>query len=448
MAGFDFYTLSNPLEIDSNTEYTLIGGNTTLGVVLSFTEYDDNNNIIVTHDNVTTKTFTTSPTTTKLVGGVKRYSNSITINNFIVKPMLIKGNIIHSEYVPYNSIEFKAHNRNFINNNDLNYISTNISASQIFLTTLDTGIRFTTTFKSGGVPSVTFRLFDLTPYAGKTIRIKATFASNGFIRLSRESDDRNQKITINTIPSNTIYSFDVPNDISSLGDAKYFCYALGINNPTADSTTVDFTDLILTIDDEDMTYVPHQEQTSYFTFEEGQYLAEGDYLADDGIHKVWSKITFDGTENWQLGAHFYCLNILQYYAQSNEKIYSNFFKFAYPDASNDNCIFVPGFTGQQTKNIWIKATQYETVNDFTTWLATQYANGTPVICQYQLVEEIVIPYTPNQQAQWNAIKKMMTYKGTTNIIGIGNLNPNIEAIGIRDINSMFENLDNRLSLLE
>jgi len=454
LAGFDFYTLSNPLEIDSNTEYTLIGGNTTLGVVLSFSEYDDNNNLVTTHDNVTTKTFTTSPTTTKLVGGIKRYSNQITINNFITKPMLIKGKIIPSEYVPYNSIAFKAHNRNFINNNDLNYIGTNILASQISLTTLDTGIRFTTTFKSGGVPSVTFRLFDLTPYAGKTIRIKATFANNGFIRISRESGDRNQKVTINTIPSNTIYSFDVPNDISSFGDAKYFCYALGITNPTANSTTVDFTDLILTIDDEDMTYEPYQEQVKYFTFEEGQYLAEGGYLEDRGIYNNRNHVVFDGVSDGRK------VNLVNLYS-SNGLYYcvcNNVFPDGktFTDGANVENLVCTHFqstigvainhcyrTGRGFTFVFVLIDQtITTAEQANAWLQEQYANGTPVKLEYPLENPQPTPYTPTQQAQWNEIKKMKTYKNVSHISTEGGtLDPSLDVVYYKDLETMFNEQD-------
>ena len=99
--SFFINDINDPISILPNTTYTLSGGSTTDGVVLNFTEYDDNNNVITTHDNVTTKTFTTSSSTTRLIGMLKRYSNSISINNFTIKPKLQKGTVT-TPYSPYN----------------------------------------------------------------------------------------------------------------------------------------------------------------------------------------------------------------------------------------------------------------------------------------------------------------------------------------------------------
>ena len=46
------------------------------------------------------------------------------------------------------------------------------------------------------------------------------------------------------------------------------------------------------------TYVAHKEKRYNFPLSEGQYLASGDYLARDGIHKIRGKVTYDGTETW------------------------------------------------------------------------------------------------------------------------------------------------------
>lgn len=52
---------------------------------------------------------------------------------------------------------------------------------------------------------------------------------------------------------------------------------------------------------------------------------------------------------------------------------------------------------------------------FKTWLAEQYANGTPVKIQYELATEVIDPYTEEQQTAWEQIKNLKTYKPVTHI---------------------------------
>lgn len=52
---------------------------------------------------------------------------------------------------------------------------------------------------------------------------------------------------------------------------------------------------------------------------------------------------------------------------------------------------------------------------FKTWLAEQYANGTPVKIQYKLAEEKTEDFTEEQKTAWEQIKKARTYKNITHI---------------------------------
>ena len=88
---FIFFSSQAGLPIQPNTTYTLSGGDKTKGVVLTFDERDAGGTVVATHDNIDTLTFTTNENAHTLTGGPKRYSNSITIDNFICKPQLEKG---------------------------------------------------------------------------------------------------------------------------------------------------------------------------------------------------------------------------------------------------------------------------------------------------------------------------------------------------------------------
>ena len=101
ISTFDFYTQTSPLTVKPSTTYTLGIISTNINLRFSFSEYDSNNTLIASHDNVSIKTFTTSATTTKLVGGIKRYVNNTSINNVIVEPMLVEGTYTSSNFPAY-----------------------------------------------------------------------------------------------------------------------------------------------------------------------------------------------------------------------------------------------------------------------------------------------------------------------------------------------------------
>lgn len=64
---------------------------------------------------------------------------------------------------------------------------------------------------------------------------------------------------------------------------------------------------------------------------------------------------------------------------------------------------------------------------FKTWLAEQYANGTPVIVEYELEEETIDPYTTAQQEAYNKLMNLLLYKGVNHIwTETDGLEPNLQ----------------------
>ena len=57
---------------------------------------------------------------------------------------------------------------------------------------------------------------------------------------------------------------------------------------------------------------------------------------------------------------------------------------------------------------------------FKAYLAEQYQNETPVIVEYELEEEVIVPYTSAQQEVYNQIKQALSYEEQTNIRGSSN----------------------------
>lgn len=161
-------------------------------------------------------------------------------------------------------------------------------------------------------------------------------------------------------------------------------------------------------------YVSHSEQNISFPLAQGQKLMQGDYLADDGIHHKMGEKTLDGTEDWQyVNGQFviYGTNYLKY--SDGGKCYSSHFI----GSAIDNLINV-------NLHMWIGNNtfilcQYDDITsleDWKTFLAEQYANGTPVTVVYKKAEPTITPYTEGQQQYYDEhIKPLRTYKNITHI---------------------------------
>ena len=162
--------------------------------------------------------------------------------------------------------------------------------------------------------------------------------------------------------------------------------------------------------------------TQEVTFPLGsQVLGKGDYLADDGIHITRGTITYDGTESWIHNSARYrfqtakpegCIHsttesstaLCSHYKQGNTEI--------------DNLAYNIGDAA-----VFIRDENYTTLASWTAYLAEQYANGTPITFEYQTLTEEIIPYTTTQQAAWDNIKQLVTYKNTTTVTTTNEIKP-------------------------
>ena len=199
---------------------------------------------------------------------------------------------------------------------------------------------------------------------------------------------------------------------------------------TDTSTIINYAMLVLGT--EEITYKPYQEQTEYFPLSEGQRLMKGSCLADDGIHHIRKQYTFTGNEEIVL-SNRQCENCACFYINKYDKqnkyitreVCSHFAydSLAYKEDRDVECI---------TDNLWapyrliifqILKTRLTSIDvtGFKAYLSEQYANGTPVIVEYELAEEEIVPYTDGQKEAREKIKNMILYKGTNHISCTGKL---------------------------
>ena len=164
----------------------------------------------------------------------------------------------------------------------------------------------------------------------------------------------------------------------------------------------------------------YQEQVVTFPLGE-EKLMEGSYLADDGIHHTRKQYTFTGNETFVISNENN--NYIRLYSpifadalknggyESIDKFICTHFEQVSDYNSSKNCIAL----NQKRFYITISKAIVTDVTTFKTLLAEQYANGTPVIVEYELAEPEVVPYTAEQQEAWNKIESMKLYDGVNHI---------------------------------
>lgn len=331
----------------------------------------------------------------------------------------LKENTEPTDYVPYNSLEFKVEGKNRFDKSK-DFSSSNISKNLWTITQLENGLRVMSNYSSG-TPYIRYIITDLSNFIGKTIRAKANFVSSsankGAYRLSIcNADGTNPTVKKVTDESNKEISFIV----ETLEEGKNFLsfelysnFTGGTQSPTA---YVDYTDIIITIDDEDMTYEPYKSQVETFPLG-NQKLMEGSYLASDGIHHTRKQVVFDGSEIWSKDENKD--NSTDYFYIKNIGINTNNINSVICDYFKKGSSNVQGFWATTVFCITINKTATGIVSSDTkdqrvakwkTWLSKN-----PITVEYDLAEEETVPYTAEQQEAWDKIEQLHTYKNVTNI---------------------------------
>lgn len=171
-------------------------------------------------------------------------------------------------------------------------------------------------------------------------------------------------------------------------------------------------------------YVSHKEQKSTFPLEQGQVLHIGDYLASDGIHQVRKTREFDGTEGWALvnvGAGQFNLKIED--MKSSSSLLCSHFKSKTSYSAEGKPYIRSGSNNMLWAELGTEFLPEVTVEAWKQYLAQQKEAGTPVMLEYELDEEITIPYTEEQQQAYDEIMEMTSYEDTTHVFSEDKISP-------------------------
>lgn len=149
-------------------------------------------------------------------------------------------------------------------------------------------------------------------------------------------------------------------------------------------------------------------------------------------HYIARKI-FDGTENWftSVNSQFELLGTnYKKYKDGGTCISSHFIY----SMELDTCVWIGN-----SSFILIRDTRYTNVNDWKSYLAEQYANGTPVYVDYVLATPTDIECTSEQTEILNQIYiKAKSYKGVTHIYSNDEVSPNCYVEAVKDLTTLIQ----------
>ena len=198
-------------------------------------------------------------------------------------------------------------------------------------------------------------------------------------------------------------------------------------------------------------YIINEQQEFIFPLSEGQILMERDYPADDGIHHVKGQKVVDGTEqNWV----YYSVNdewARPYFLITNKKLNEsdntnnvlcnkmaqgtwNNSRFG---TINKNVVFT--YSGDRRVSFLIKKSELESQDVAG---VQKYFQKNNMLIEYNLEEEVVEPYTSEQQKVYNEIvNTAKTYKTVTNIFSTNEVSPVFEVNYRKDIETMINSVN-------
>lgn len=354
--------------------------------------------------------------------------NGITVKT-TVYPQL-EGGTVATPYVPYNSLEFKDEGKNKFNVQDTNSVTEGITVD-------NEGWITVTGDNTNGTATKFFNYYtnNLNLKTGTNYNVIAEVknvsgtGSVNFVSVNEAAKQFQSTFNKNfsVLANNTVYnSINKTMDefVGNTGLRTYISFAVG------QSGSITFRLSVLedtTITAENFEYEEYKSQVATFPLAEGQKLMEGSYLADDGIHHKRKQVVLDGTETWLLeggdaGVKAYT-KISDARGTINSIIISNQFKYEVNASvwgqirfgrTNNNLIFYDVVTAKGS------------LAGFKAYLAEQYANGTPVIVEYELAEEEIVPYTAEQQEAWEKLRHFKGLNGENNITAQGTMTSTLD----------------------
>lgn len=337
------------------------------------------------------------------------FTNTTIQNDMKVEQVKLEKGAKKTSYSPYNcgNVDVTVYNKNLWNDEDWelrdvidgkNVLKFNGYYSTGTGVKVGTPLTFTNKFKKGTTYIVSGK-FKKTTYDNQLCVMYTDFS----IQYGGKFADNFEKSSVSITTS-------------SEKEVLYFAIFSG---SSSSNSYVEEGSLQLEENSVETDYIENEQQTITFPLAEGQKLYEGDYLADDGIHHVRKQIKLDRSEGWQKSANY---NRYIFRIDTNSKdityegveVLCNYYKKT-TNATQEGIILNSTQINTNVKFLGIIDNSKTTLEAFTSYLAQQKEEGTPVIIEFVLKEEEIEPYTEEQQEAYNKLQNVLAYKLVTNI---------------------------------
>lgn len=359
------------------------------------------------------------------------YERFIKICSMVFDKAQIEEGSVATPYVPYNSLEFKVEGKNRFDK-EASYIFKSNNVDKIVL---DTGVRIqsTATYTTNATSFYVVKLGNITDYLGKTIRIKTTaLLSSDTLKamfyLGTCTDDGTSRklMKTGTLAKGVSGEIFVSTTISSEQGDMYdnlmiALYSTG-GTPISSGDYIDYNELIVTADDEDMTYEPYKSQVATFPLGEGEKLYQGSFLNDNGKNHTRKQFEIDVTQIRAVTSY----NNIDYASIPKPADFIGYNNYAYYEILCNKAISQKITSWDNPENINKISSQAEKTKIYlgfekgTTLEQMKTALANTVI-EYDLAEPETVPYTEEQQTAWNKIKNLTLFEGVNHISSDANM---------------------------
>lgn len=422
-----------PINVNTttNTRTVLLKANSKYKMLSSYESGKYTTQVFYLKNNVMTYASSLIETVEETKAGmyIRVYKDAV-LENVTIYPQITKGEE-YKPYVPYNSLEFKDEGKNLFDCANSKIIYSNAITPYERLTN---GLKI---ISSGDQYNMLYFLVDTVEnLKGETLTLSSDilfskekqYVDLGLYYTNFNGGNRKSFGIIKSIKTEGYYT--IKGIVEEGENRDYVCIGL---RPNMDSNFAkgDYTiydNLQVEIGETATPYISYQERKVDFPLSEGQKLMKGSYLADDEIHHKRKQIVLDGSDNraW-------------YMDTQSETSTDYFYTRAGITTENINSVICSHFKkgSRSRQGFWATTvfcitmnktvtgiissdTMAQRITKFKTWLATQYTNGTPVIVEYELAEEEIVPYTEEQKEAWEKLRHFTLFKGINNITSTAN----------------------------
>lgn len=352
----------------------------------------------------------------------------LTINKLLFKPMLRKATIADDTYEQYGaspSPDYPSEIENVEGNIEIKDIGGNLFDKKT--NTILTWLTAAEITEKGSVCSKNF-------IPTTKNKIYATNFAACVFYYDKKLNYLGNSMDLRTDSGNSYTTWTNP-DNNSIAFMKV---EYRIFNNNLDMTTQE---IMLTESETVKVYTPYQEQKVDFPLSEGQKLYKDSYLSSDGIHHKRKQYVITGNETIEKiwidddTHHVFAIKASLPVPQISDKTYKEYLCNTYrvlnydggtdsiwANRKDNNTNYTTAMAIDYANRdlslrgrIIIKDMSIDDIDKMKTYLSEQYSNGTPVIVEYELSEEEIVPYTTAQQEAWDKKESMKLYDGVNHI---------------------------------